>query len=56
VQDLDHNDSDFPEIGAAFERETADVITGPVGYATARLMRQCPLVDFGMRWMAANRR
>jgi aminoglycoside 3-N-acetyltransferase len=56
VQDLDHNDSDFPEIGAAFERETADVVTGPVGYATARLMRQRPLVDFGMRWMAANRR
>ncbi|MCW5748045.1 MAG: AAC(3) family N-acetyltransferase [Alphaproteobacteria bacterium] len=56
VQDLDFDDSDFAAIGAAFERETADVTLGPVGYATARLMRQRPLVDFGARWMSENRR
>jgi aminoglycoside 3-N-acetyltransferase len=56
VRDLDFDDSDFAAIGAAFERETAEVTVGRVGYATAQLMRQRSLVDFGARWMTANRR
>jgi aminoglycoside 3-N-acetyltransferase len=56
VRDLDFDDCDFAAIGAAFERATADVAVGRVGTATARLMRQRPLVNFGASWMTANRR
>jgi aminoglycoside 3-N-acetyltransferase len=56
TEDLDFDDSDFGVIGAAFEQEPAAVATGRVGYGTARLMRQRALVDFGARWMTANRR
>ncbi len=55
VEDLDFDDSDFADVGAAFERETTDVMTGRVGYGTGRLMRQRALVDFAARWMTANR-
>ncbi|HJQ58509.1 MAG TPA: AAC(3) family N-acetyltransferase [Vineibacter sp.] len=56
VQDLDFDDSDFAAVGDAFERERREVAVGTVGYAPARLMRQRPLVDFGARWMTANRK
>lgn len=56
VQDIAFNDRDFADIGAAFEREADAVKVGRVGYATARLMRQRPLVDFGTRWMTVNRK
>ncbi len=47
---------DFAAIGAAFEAETDEVIIGKVANATARLMRQRPLVDFAVRWLETNRR
>jgi len=55
VEDLDFDDSDFADIGDAFERETGEVTVGQVGYGTGRLMRQRALVDFGANWMTANR-
>lgn len=47
---------DFAAIGAAFEAETNEVISGQVGNGTVRLMRQRPLVDFAVRWLETNRR
>ncbi len=53
--DLDIDESDFPAIGAAFEA-TGSVRHGRVGHATAVLMPQRALVDFGATWMAEHRR
>jgi aminoglycoside 3-N-acetyltransferase len=55
-RDINYDDEDFPTIGAAFERETELVRIGRVGQGMARLMPQPALVDFGVRWMEANRR
>jgi aminoglycoside 3-N-acetyltransferase len=46
---------DFDQLGAAFEAESGLVHIGHVAGATARLMRQRPLVDFAVRWFEANR-
>lgn len=46
--DLWTDDEDFPDIGAAYEAAGGDVMVGRVGAGTARLMRQRPLVDFGV--------
>ena len=54
-EDLDWDEDDFGEIGAAFERETDEVRVGKVAQAEARLMRQRPLVDFGVKWMNEHR-
>lgn len=53
---LDGNDGDFVQLGDAFAQETGLVRQGQVGQATALLMPQRPLVDFGVRWMEQNRR
>ncbi|WP_313694788.1 aminoglycoside N(3)-acetyltransferase [Halorarum halobium] len=45
---------DFREIEAAYEREYG-MERGSVGEATATLVDQRPLVDFGVEWMEANR-
>jgi len=52
--DLDIDEEDFPVIGAAFEA-AGSVRRSRVGHATAALMRQRPLVDFGARWMTEHR-
>jgi aminoglycoside 3-N-acetyltransferase len=44
----------FDRLGADFEA-AVDISIGPVGNATARLMSQRALVDFGTGWIAANR-
>jgi aminoglycoside 3-N-acetyltransferase len=54
-EELEDDDSDFPDVGAAFEASGADVRVGPAGAGTARLMRQRALVDFGVRDLAARR-
>ncbi|NHX36851.1 MULTISPECIES: aminoglycoside N(3)-acetyltransferase [Halolamina] len=55
-EDIEHDSSDFPEIGAAFERERPDAVTeGEVGAATAKLVDQPALVDFAVEWLAATR-
>ena len=53
--DIDFDDSDFMQIGEAFERETGLARVGNVGRGIARLMPQRPLVDFAARWMEAHR-
>ncbi len=55
IRDIDTDDSDFPAIGEAFERESGAAVIGPVGRGIARLMPQRLLVDFATRWMSANR-
>lgn len=55
-RDIDLNDTDFPSIGQAFERETGLVRKGKVGKGDSRLMPQRPLVDFAVRWMEEYRR
>ncbi|HZM82964.1 MAG TPA: AAC(3) family N-acetyltransferase [Candidatus Limnocylindrales bacterium] len=48
------DEDDFERLGAAFEA-TGAVTIGRVGEATARLMSQRALVEFGVAWIAANR-
>lgn len=50
-EDIDTDTSDFNDLGAAFEA-TGHVAIGRVGEATARLMPQRALVDFGTQWLA----
>jgi aminoglycoside 3-N-acetyltransferase len=52
--DVAEDESDFEILGADFEA-TGAVTTGRVAGAPARLMRQRPLVDFAVDWIAKNR-
>lgn len=52
--DVTADEGDFEELGRDFEA-TASVSVGPVGSATARLMRQRALVDFATGWIATHR-
>jgi aminoglycoside 3-N-acetyltransferase len=53
-EDIDIDDGDFPECGAAFEESEA-VETGTIGVGDAKLFSQRSLVDFGVEWFEANR-
>ncbi|SEO81591.1 aminoglycoside 3-N-acetyltransferase [Halogranum amylolyticum] len=53
-EDLEIDSEDFPEIGEAFEAAVG-LVEGEVGTATAKLVDQRSLVDFGVEWMAENR-
>ncbi|HEX6683396.1 MAG TPA: AAC(3) family N-acetyltransferase [Candidatus Limnocylindrales bacterium] len=53
--DVETHESDFDRLGADFEAKTGAVTVGPVGEATARLMAQRTLVDFGVTWIATHR-
>jgi aminoglycoside 3-N-acetyltransferase len=54
--DIDFDDGDFPECGAAFERAHPDSVTaGTVGAADAKRMSQRALVDHAVDWLEANR-
>jgi len=54
--DLPIDDEDFPDCGAAFERERpAAVEAGSVGVGDATLLEQRALVDFAVEWFEANR-
>lgn len=55
-EDIDYDSQDFPALGAAFAAETGLQRSGPAGEGKAMLMRQRPLVDFGVRWLEQNRR
>ncbi|WP_165521853.1 aminoglycoside N(3)-acetyltransferase [Micromonospora zingiberis] len=52
--DVDTDESDFDQAGAAFEAMGSARI-GQVGGAECRLMRQRVLVDFAVDWLAAHR-
>jgi aminoglycoside 3-N-acetyltransferase len=51
---VDGDSADFPALGADFE-EIFPAQIGLVGRATARLMRQRDLVDFGQTWIDRHR-
>ena len=54
--EIDLDSDEFPEIGAAFEREHPDAVaTGEVGAATATLLDQPALVDFAVEWLTEHR-
>lgn len=53
-EDIDVDDSDFPEVGAAFEAAVG-VTRGEVGAAEATLVDQPSLVDFGVGWLSEHR-
>ncbi len=53
--ELKWHDDDFATIGEAFASTGAEVAT-PIGSATARLMPQRAVVDFGVAWMETHRR
>ncbi|MCW6006954.1 AAC(3) family N-acetyltransferase [Micromonospora sp. CPCC 205371] len=53
-EDVATDEGDFARLGAAFE-EAGGARAGDVGDATCRLMRQRPLVDFAVGWLAASR-
>jgi aminoglycoside 3-N-acetyltransferase len=53
-EDVALEEDDFEACGAAFDA-TGAVVTGRVGGATCRLMRQREAVDFAVGWMIANR-
>lgn len=53
-EDIDIDDDDFPDIGAAFEADR-DVTRGAVGAGEATLVSMPAAVDFGQAWMTENR-
>lgn len=54
--DIELNSDDFSEIGAAFEDEHPEAVAeGEVGAATAKLVDQPALVDFGAEWVTEHR-
>ncbi len=46
---------DFAVIGEAFGASHDSVRNGPIAAGTAQLMRQRDIVDFGVKWIQANR-
>ncbi|MFD1085612.1 aminoglycoside N(3)-acetyltransferase [Micromonospora andamanensis] len=52
--DVDTDESDFEQLGTAFD-STGSGLTGQVGGAACRLMRQRALVDFAVDWLATHR-
>lgn len=55
-RDIVLDDSDFPLLGAAFERSGDSVRRGPVGDANSRCLPLKEAVDFAGRWLSENRR
>lgn len=50
------NDDDFVMLGSAYDAQSPDNIThSTVGDAPTQWMRQAPLIDFGVTWLADNR-
>lgn len=53
-ENVPEDTSDFTDVGAEFEREVG-CVEGTVGAATAKLLDQRDLVDFGTGWFERNR-
>jgi aminoglycoside 3-N-acetyltransferase len=56
LRDLDVSSDDFQALGTDYERDGGEVQTRRVGVATARLLRQRPLVDYAVGWIEGHRR
>lgn len=54
-EDIHLEDSDFEAIGESFAQTTTDLRSGKVACATAMLMPQRRIVDYGVQWMEAHR-
>ncbi len=54
-EDLKYDDSDFIEVGEAFENKI-DYQEFNIGHTTARLLPQKQLVDFAAKWFSKNRK
>jgi aminoglycoside 3-N-acetyltransferase len=54
-EDIEDDTDDFVELGQAYETQEVRLRTGKIAGASARLMPQRALVDFGVSWMSANR-
>lgn len=55
-EDINFDDEDYLDCGAAFDREHPDAFkTGNVGVGNAKLLDQRTLVDFGVEWFETNR-
>lgn len=55
-EDIELDDADFEDCGAAFERERPPAVdAGSVGVAGSKLIAQRPLVDFAADWFASTR-
>lgn len=55
LRDIDIDDGDFEQIGAAFDAATNLSSHGRVSAAVAQLVPQRPLVDFAVRWIEQHR-
>ena len=53
-EDTDHDETDFPTIGEAYE-QSHQLQIGHIGEAEARLISQPKLVDFAVVWMDRHR-
>ena len=53
--DIDWDDSDFPQLGADFARETGLQRSGKIAQADALLMPQRALIDYGIDWLERTR-
>jgi len=54
--DVDFDDGDFPECGAAFERDHPDAVDRTtIGTADVTRLSQRALVDHAVGWLEANR-
>jgi aminoglycoside 3-N-acetyltransferase len=54
-ESFDHNDDDFPALGADYEREHG-ITVQRVGRADVRLLRARPLIDYAVGWLESHRR
>jgi len=53
--DLPNDDDMFPDLGTDYEVQTGAVTIGMVAGATARFMRQRPIVDYAVGWLTEHR-
>ncbi|MEV7622637.1 AAC(3) family N-acetyltransferase [Actinoplanes sp. NPDC089786] len=51
---VDHDDRDFPQLGAAFER-TGLAVSGRIGQSPVLIVPIRPAVDFAVGWLSENR-
>ena len=56
MEEINLDESDFEQIGAAFAKETGKMLRGKAGIGDALLMPQRELVDFAAAWMERERR
>lgn len=54
-EDLDWDESDFPALAEDFARQPGAIKIGKIAQATAQLMSQRALVDFGVAWLEQHR-